>query len=161
MRAVTIPTAHDLGSFANRARMASGLGLLAWDQSLAAAALAHAHDLVNAGRFSHDGSDGSNVMQRVKRHPGAWSLVGENLASGMPQPDQAITGWLESPGHRENLLRAEFTHAGAAVLALPSRPGFLWVQVYGTPMAAGPSTPRPRQNGDSSCSLFRLLRRHT
>lgn len=165
MRAVALPTAHDLGSFANRARMASGLSLLAWDGSLAAAALAHAHDLVRSGRFSHDGSDGSNVMQRVSRQAGAWAVVGENLAMGMPRPDQAIAGWLESPPHRENLLRAEFTHAGAAVLELPRRPfvspGLMWVQVYGTPISTGPPMFNPRQKGDGPCSLSRLLRRPT
>jgi uncharacterized protein YkwD len=121
--------------------MTSGLGLLAWDGSLAAAAHKHAQDLITNGRFSHDGTDGSDVGERVSREPGSWTMVGENLAKGMTSAPEAISAWLESPGHRANLLRAEFTHAGAAVLPLPRRlgfaHGFMWVQVYGSPRAGG------------------------
>ncbi|MBJ7469803.1 MAG: CAP domain-containing protein [Solirubrobacteraceae bacterium] len=132
------PTPIELGSVANRVRVNAGLRVLAWNPSLAAAALDHARDLVASRRFSHTGSDGSDVMARVRRHSSEWQLLGENLASGQEVPGEAITGWLNSPGHRENLLRPEFTYHGTAVIPLSPRPmtlpGFMWVQVYGHPV---------------------------
>lgn len=160
----TAPTPTDLGSFANQARMAFDVPLVAWHPLLAAAALDHARDLLRTNAFSHDGSDGSSVWDRVQRHGGAWTLIGENLAMGMTRPGQAISGWLQSPGHRENLLRPDFTHEGSAVLALPPRPltqpGFLWVQVYGTPITSGHGPLSTQPKGDP-WSLCRRFRRHT
>lgn len=140
-----------VGSLANHARHAHGVPLLAHHSHLAAAARAHAEDLLASGRFSHDGSDGSDVLLRVRRTGSGWLAVGENLAMGMARAGDALRGWLNSPPHRANLLHPGFTYAGAAVLPLPLRPGvllgYLWVQVYGTPRPTGgltwPTFPRP------------------
>jgi uncharacterized protein YkwD len=128
--------AERLHGEANRIRASHGRPALIWDPDLAAAALDHAHDLLATQRFSHTGSDGSNVLQRVHRRSAAWAGAGENLAIGQQTAVQAVAGWLASPGHRANLLRPGFTHAGTATLTPPpSSPyanGLLWVQVYGS-----------------------------
>lgn len=120
---------------ANEARARHGLGELRWDPTLAAAAAAHATDLLATRRLSHTGHDGSNVLQRVRRESRDWTGAGENLAIGQRTPEEVIEGWLGSPGHRANLLHASFTHAGSASFRPPpSSPfagGHLWVQVYG------------------------------
>lgn len=142
------PTAHSLHAAANLVRTDHRLSPFEWDTDLAAAASDHARDLIATGRFSHTGSDGSTALARAYRHSQAWCGVGENLAIGQLMACEVVDGWLGSPGHRANLLRAGFTHAGAAVVRPPrSSPfaaGLLWVQVYGAQspsgqaMAAGP-----------------------
>jgi len=129
------PSPTQLVELANRARATAGCGALRWDAELAAAAQAHGRDLVWAESFSHTGSDGSNVLHRVRRHSTRWRLVGENLASGMSLAEDAIVAWLNSPAHRDNLLNADFTHVGSGIQALRVvegfMPGYLFVQVYG------------------------------
>ena len=110
----------------NIERRNHGLSPLIWDNQLAAAARAHTLDMARGGFLSHSGSDGSNLGDRVTRHGFDWSRIGENVAAGQRSPQQVIQSWMNSPGHRQNILSPNFTHFGA---------GFLdnyWTQVFGT-----------------------------
>ena len=63
--------------------------------------------------FSHTGSDGSNVGQRVNAQGYLWSWVGENIfAGGSATPQSAFDWWMNSDLHRANLLHANFTEIG-------------------------------------------------
>jgi uncharacterized protein YkwD len=68
--------------------------------------------------FAHVSPAGENVADRVREAGHPYVLVGENLAmmTNAPQPAQiAVQGWMESPGHRENILRRGFTETGVGV----------------------------------------------
>jgi uncharacterized protein YkwD len=113
----------------NHERAQGGLRTLTLDAKLTDAARAHALDLVKRGVLTHRGADGSSVGDRATRAGYAWSRIAENVAGGtidMP-PQAAVEGWMNSPGHRANLLHPDMVHLGAA------RVGNTWVLVLGAP----------------------------
>ena len=114
----------------NDERSRAGVGPLTANSLLTAAASAHAEDMANNGFFSHTGSDGSSSADRATRAGYNWSTVGENIASGATTAAQVMEMWMNSSGHRANILNANFTEIGVAV---DSRGGLLWVQVFGRP----------------------------
>lgn len=101
---------------------------------LTEAAEAHAADQSNVGcgKLSHDGTDGSNLGDRVTRADYDWRAVGENIACKSSTPSEAMTSWMNSTGHRENILSQDYTEIGIAA-ALDAFGDMYWVQVFGTP----------------------------
>lgn len=97
----------------NKARAENCLPELAYDGSLDRAAYSHSIDQANMGVMTHVGSDGSRVDRRIERQgwKHRWSSSGENVAVGYNDALQVMRAWLESPGHRQNLL-GDFTHFG-------------------------------------------------
>jgi uncharacterized protein YkwD len=97
----------------NLEREKSKRGPLKHSAKLSATALAHAKDMAEHHTLDHTGSDKSTVSVRAKRHGYAYILVGENIADGPEDVADVMATWMESPGHRENIL-ADFTEMGAA-----------------------------------------------
>jgi uncharacterized protein YkwD len=104
-----------------------------WNAELAQAALAHSEDMASHHYFNHRGSDGSFVGERTRRVGYNWHRVGENIASGVRSPEDAMTGWLDSPGHCANLMDPGFTEMGTGYAINPiSKAGTAyWTQVFG------------------------------
>jgi uncharacterized protein YkwD len=106
----------------NLIRQRQGLAALRGDPGLTLAARAHAADMARTSVFDHATSEGFAAAARVGLL--ARDLVGapgENIAmrlnaAGAVRPDQIMNQWRDSPGHRANLLAAEFTHVGYGVL---------------------------------------------
>lgn len=100
----------------NAVRARNGAQALALDARLTQAALAHARDMIRHGpQLAHRGSDGSQVGDRVTRHGYSWRTVAENISLGRNDPRAVVGAWMNSPGHRANLLRATVTQMGAAL----------------------------------------------
>jgi len=109
-------------------------GPLARSATLRGVARAHTLDMAAHGTVAHEGSDGSKPSDRVTRAGYHWRRVAENVASGMASPEEAMDGWLASPGHCANLMNPEFTETGVAYVVDPeSAGGVYWTQVFGTP----------------------------
>jgi uncharacterized protein YkwD len=108
---------------------------LRWSDKLAEASRRHAEDMAQHNYFSHGGRDGSSPAQRAQRAGYRYKSVGENLAAGRPMsPEEAVAGWLRSPGHCANLMNPGFTEMGAAFAANDkSERGVVWAQAFGTP----------------------------
>lgn len=105
-----------------------------WNEKLAATALAHSRDMANQDFFSHKAKDGSTVDTRATRNGYKWRHIGENIATGQGSPQQAMSGWLASPGHCVNLMNRNFTEMGAAYALNPKTDTTIyWTQVFGTP----------------------------
>jgi uncharacterized protein YkwD len=101
--------------------------------------------------LSHRGSDGSDLGDRLARTGYPFTMAAENLAAGVTTPDETVWLWSGSPGHRRNMLTAEFREAGIAHLS--GAGGEIWVLVLGTPQpaAAGrrpPEAPNARESTD-------------
>ncbi len=101
----------------NAARGQMGLSQLEQDPGLIAATRQHALEMATMDYFSHTSPvpEHETVAHRLTKTGSPLVTVGENLALLQGQPDlakAAIAGWLESPGHRENLLNPTFTHVG-------------------------------------------------
>lgn len=106
---------------------------LSWNTSLAAAAFAHSRDMAEQRYFSHQGKDGSDAGERARRAGYQWRRIGENIAAGQQSPEEAVAGWLSSPGHCANLMNPAFTEMGAAYAFKAERRSAVWTQVFGTP----------------------------
>ena len=103
----------------NGERADRGLAPLTENAKLAQAALGHSQDMVANSYFSHDGRNGSDVVDRIKATGylptnGRWS-VGENLAWGtgtLATPAGIVNAWMNSQGHRDNILRGDYKEIG-------------------------------------------------
>jgi len=106
----------------NGERADRGLPALTLNARLTRAADLYAADLVSGSYFSHTGRDGSDLMQRIRRtgylpSGGGWS-IGENLAWGtgaLATPGAIMRAWMNSPGHRDNILNARYREIGIGV----------------------------------------------
>ncbi len=104
--------------------------------ALGNAARAHSLDMAAHSDLSHAGSDGSTPGGRAAHAGYRWRVVGENVASGPTSPEEAVAGWLASPGHCENLMDPRFTATGVALAVDPkSAAGVYWTQVFAAPSA--------------------------
>jgi len=107
----------------NGERADAGLPPLTDQPKLLASALAHSLDMVTKQFFAHASGDGRQVNDRVNvtgylPRDGAWT-VGENLAWGtgtLATPSAIVASWMNSPAHRENILRPTFREAGLGVV---------------------------------------------
>lgn len=106
-----------------------------WNDVLGRAALGHSRDMAERVYFDHRERDGSDAGERVQRLGYRWSRVGENIASGLGTPEEAVQGWVNSPGHCANLMNPNYTQMGAAyAVNRASELGTLyWTQVFATP----------------------------
>ena len=105
-----------------------------WNSALAHASQQHSEDMARYNYFSHQGRDGSEPWERVERAGYNYRSMGENIAAGQRSPDEAVAGWIKSPGHCANLMNPAFTEMGAAVAVnARSELGMYWTQEFGRP----------------------------
>ncbi len=123
----------DLAARINRERVARGLVPFALNAQLTAAAQAHVNDIASTGRYSHTGSDGSTVFDRVARTGyGAYSWgrrLGENWA-WYHNAAAAMTMWMQSAPHRANILHTAYREFGIGI-APSLQGGFVYVVDFG------------------------------
>lgn len=112
----------------NALRSAQGRAAIAYDNKLERAARAHAEDMVRGGFFSHSGSNGSDVGQRLRKAGYRWCTAAENIAKGQRDLADVMQAWAGSPGHRRNMLRREIRAFGIWQGA-----GNTWVMVLAAP----------------------------
>jgi uncharacterized protein YkwD len=95
----------------NSARATAGVAPLRATGKLTSAAGWQSEVLARAGYLDHTSPDGSTLVDRLMRVRWTGSAAGEDLAVA-PDPASAVSMWMQSPGHRENLLRASFRTVG-------------------------------------------------
>jgi uncharacterized protein YkwD len=102
--------------------------------TLERAAAQYAREMATYGYMDHTGRDGSSPEERITRSGYRWRETGENLASGIMRPEDAVAGWLRSPEHCANLMDPAFQHMGVAYAVNPRREaGVYWAQEFGAP----------------------------
>mgnify|MGYP000967410005 CR=1 FL=1 len=104
----------------NAVRAAHGCGPVRADPQLTAAAARQAHDMLANGVQGHTGSDGSSVAQRVTAAGYSYAALGEVMFWGTGTagtPANAVTWWMNSPGHRAVLLDCGLTDAGFSAVS--------------------------------------------
>src|SRR5882672_644159 len=102
-------------------------------RKLSDAAGHHARDMARKKFFDHRGTDGSQPRDRVLRAGYASRLTGENIAFGPVSAEEAVSGWLASPGHCENIMDPRFQHIGVGLATGRKRGSIYWVQDFGAP----------------------------
>lgn len=105
------------------------------NDTLAAASRLHAEDMARHNYISHSGRDGSSPAQRVERAGYRYRHTGENVAGGAQMlADDAVVGWIKSPGHCANLMNLLYAEMGVAfAVNAASELGIYWAQAFGTP----------------------------
>ncbi len=108
------------------------VGNLSWNEQLAEAALAHSVDMASRNYFDHTNPDGENPGARIARTGYDAQTWGENIAAGYATVEQAIAGWLNSPGHCANIMNGNFTEfAVMSARSENSAYGTYWTMVLG------------------------------
>jgi hypothetical protein len=108
--------AEQLLALANQSRAQVGLGRLQWDPALASAAMRHCERMAVEGPIAHRYTGELDLSSRAGAAGAHFSLIEENIAVG-PYASTIHQGWLDSPGHRANLLNREIDRVGIAVIA--------------------------------------------
>jgi Cysteine-rich secretory protein family len=125
----------------NAFRADKKLATLKQSASLSAIARAYAKYLAKSGKFSHT-ADGKGAGDRITAGQYDWCQIGENLAlnsdsRGFKSRDlakKAVEGWINSPGHRANLVAEHMTEIGVGVVASSDKvPKYLSVQLFARP----------------------------
>jgi uncharacterized protein YkwD len=156
-------SSDDLGSLrrhalelVNQVRVQEGLPPLELGGKANAAAQAHAEDMLALGYYAHTSPSGATARDRYSRAGGAaWRLTAENIArcTGCPPPPMTASvaslheGWMNSPPHRQNILRRGLSEFGFGIAVAADR-GLYAVQVF-----AGPGTPSDLQPGEPAAAL--------
>lgn len=120
-----------IASGVNANRRANGLAPLRYNAKLGRAAMAHACDMSVNHFFGHTGSNGSHSQARVRAAGYRDCTVAENLAWGYPDPGQIIGGWMNSAGHRNNMLHPRVSEMGIAITEGPKGPNWVLVLARG------------------------------
>ncbi|MFE5810406.1 CAP domain-containing protein [Streptomyces sp. NPDC056491] len=112
----------------NQERAAAGCSAVSLNAKLTKAAQDHSADMASHSNMSHTGSDGSDPGTRITRAGYTWRTYGENVAYGYSTPEKVMEGWMNSQGHRENILNCAFKEIGIGL----AQPGNYWTQAFGT-----------------------------
>lgn len=110
----------------NQARRQNGLGELSVNDKLADVARIKAEDMATNRYFSHTSPTYGSPFDMMKRFGISYRTAGENIAMGQTTAQQVFDGWMNSPGHRANILNPSFTQIGVGY----SPNGHYWVQMF-------------------------------
>ena len=94
------------------------------------AAQAHSADMVARAFYSHTSPGGSRPWDRAAAAGSTHRTIGENIACGQRSPAEVVDGWMNSPGHRANILKPDFTHIGIG-FAGGGPAATYWTQLFG------------------------------
>ena len=108
----------------NIERQRYGLSAVSTTEQLSKAADVRAHEIINT--FAHTRPDGSDCFTILSQYGIFYMAAGENIAWGYRSPQAVVDGWMNSPGHRANILNEDFHRMGVGVV--PSQ--WTWVQVF-------------------------------
>ncbi len=123
--------AMDILDAVNQERVAQGLSQLTWHNGAAQTAYDHSVDMDDRNFFDHTNPDGHSVGDRLTADGIGYTAAGENIAMGYQTVESVMQGWMNSPGHRANILRESFTHLGVGVHLDDGGPW--WTQVFVVP----------------------------
>jgi RNA polymerase sigma factor (sigma-70 family) len=122
-------TVAQVVALVNEERAAAGCAPLTEDPQLNQAAQGHSEDMAARGFFDHTNPDGADPGRRTTAAGYAWSTYGENIARGQQTPEAVMESWMNSPGHRANILNCSFEDIGVGVHDGSGGPW--WTQNFG------------------------------
>lgn len=122
--------AREVVDLVNAERAKAGCKALSINDKLMTAAQKHSQDQADHQNMSHTGSDGSNAGVRLDRVGYAWRTYGENVAWNQKTPTSVMDAWMNSSGHKANILNCAFTEIGVGIA---DSNGPYWTQVFAAP----------------------------
>lgn len=125
----------------NQERARHGCGALSVNARLTAAAEGHAVAMATKNFFGHKGPNGSTLRSRTNHAGYRGGALAENIAAGWATPQKTVSEWMNSSGHRRNILTCKYRETGIAMVyqpddsPIPGQPPYpmkyYWVQVFG------------------------------
>ncbi|ARI78510.1 CAP domain-containing protein [Halobacillus mangrovi] len=110
----------------NEERAKQGLQPLQLDTELSAVAKDKSLDMQNNNYFSHNSPTYGSPFDMMKQYGIDYRTAGENIAMGQTSPEQVVEGWMNSEGHRKNIMNPNFTHIGVG----HAEDGNYWTQMF-------------------------------
>ena len=115
----------------NQIRVDAGLNAVDYHADLAWSAMVHAMDLSLCDYFSHDSLDGTSFFDRCHDGPFEGTCSGENIGGGQSSPQAVIDAWMDSPGHRDNILYPHHEYLGVAYFEGDGNFSRYWLKHFG------------------------------
>lgn len=110
----------------NAIRAENGLNQLTYDWELSRVARIKSQDMKDNRYFAHNSPVYGTPFQMIKNFGISYRSAGENIAMGYRTPQAVVNGWMNSSGHRANILNASYTHIGVGYVA----DGSYWTQMF-------------------------------
>ncbi|MEI6326700.1 MAG: CAP domain-containing protein [Candidatus Roizmanbacteria bacterium] len=141
-----------LMTLTNEQRVAKGLNALVYNPQLAAAAAAKAQDMFAKGYWAHFGPNGESPWNFILAAGYQYDSAGENLAKNYVSSNDVVNAWMNSPTHRDNILKPSYEEVGFAVVngSLQGEDTTLVVQMFGSRIGFEQSTPNQQSKPESS-----------
>ena len=117
----------------NDERAKANCAALAADDRLTAAARGHSADMAARNYFSHTTTEGVEFATRITDAGYRWSRAGENIAKGQRTPAEVMSSWMNSAGHKANILNCNFKNIGVGVAA-DAQGALVWTQDFASPL---------------------------
>jgi uncharacterized protein YkwD len=127
----------------NIQRQANGLSAVTENATLDSAALAKGNDMLAKGYWAHFAPDGTSPWSFFLKFGYKYKYAGENLARDFSDASSAVTAWMNSPSHKENILNPNYREIGIGVVegSLAGVDTTIIVQFFGTTLSGAPSIP--------------------
>ncbi|MGE6376326.1 CAP domain-containing protein [Peribacillus muralis] len=110
----------------NAERAKQGLSALKIDTELSKVARIKSQDMKDNNYFDHNSPTYGSPFDMMKKFGISYSSAGENIAQGQQTPEEVVQGWMNSQGHRENIMNSSFTHIGVGYV----ESGNYWTQQF-------------------------------
>lgn len=110
----------------NAERSKQGLAPLQYDSELGKVAQLKSQDMKDKNYFDHTSPTYGSPFDMMKQFGIRYTAAGENIAMGQRTPEQVVNAWMNSTGHRQNILSTQYTHIGVGYVAL----GNYWTQMF-------------------------------
>ncbi|MCM3739504.1 CAP domain-containing protein [Oceanobacillus luteolus] len=110
----------------NQERAKQGLAPLQIDENLSKVAREKSRDMATTGYFDHNSPQYGSPFDMMKSFGIDYRTAGENIAKGQRTPEEVVNAWMNSPGHRANIMNGEFTHIGVGFV----ENGNHWTQMF-------------------------------
>ncbi len=138
-------TVEKLYQLTNQERRKNGLPELSYNEKLSQAAAKKAEDMFAKNYWAHYAPDGVTPWDFILKAGYQYEYAGENLAKNFLFSDGVVNAWMNSPTHKANILRKDYTEVGFAVVngILNGEPTTLVVQMFGKPMSTALSQKLP------------------
>nr|WP_052948693.1 CAP domain-containing protein [Mesobacillus campisalis] len=119
-------TAQQVIDLTNDQRRQNGLQPLQADPQLSGVALKKSQDMQQNGYFSHTSPTYGSPFDMMRDFGVSYKTAGENIAQGQRSPQEVVNAWMNSPGHRQNILNPNYTHIGVG----HAEAGNHWTQMF-------------------------------
>jgi len=84
----------------------------------------------DTGYFAHNSPLYGSPFEMMRRFGITFQIAGENIAGGQRTPEDVVRAWMNSPGHRANILNPRFTHLGSGYFTGSNGFGHYWTQMF-------------------------------